>query len=52
MEIYEDTKYRYQLCLFLFSNKVDLKNNHRNYRKPPEFSRCANSCNKFVSSLC
>jgi len=37
------------LCLFLFINNVDLKNNNRNYRKHTEFSGCPNSCNKFVS---
>jgi len=30
----QKTKNNYQLCLFLFSNYVDLKNNKRNYRKP------------------
>jgi len=30
---YKKTKKRYQLCLFLFINNVDLKDNNRNYRK-------------------
>jgi len=29
----QKTKNCYQLCLFLFINSVDLKNNNRNYRK-------------------
>jgi len=29
---YIKQKHRYQLCLFLFINNVDLKNNNRNYR--------------------
>jgi len=29
----ETYKNRYQLCLFLFINNVDLKNDNRNYRK-------------------
>jgi len=29
---------RYELCLFLFSNGVGLKNNTRNYRKAFELS--------------
>jgi len=29
-----NTKKLYQLCLFLFSKIVDLKNTNRNYRKP------------------
>ena len=33
MEIYNKQKNRYQLCLFLFINNVDFKNNNRNYRK-------------------
>jgi len=33
METYEKQKNRYQLCLLLFDNNVDLKNNKRNYRK-------------------
>ena len=33
METYKKQKNRYQLCLFLFINNVDLKNNNRNYRK-------------------
>jgi len=33
METYEKQKNRYQLCLLLFSNNVDLTNNKRNYRK-------------------
>jgi len=33
METYEKQKIRHQLCLFLFINNVDLKNNNRNYRK-------------------
>ena len=33
METYKQQKNRYQLCLFLFINNVDLKNNNRNYRK-------------------
>jgi len=40
---------RYQLCLFLFSNDVDPKNNTRNYRKPSEVPGCANNCNTYVS---
>jgi len=34
METYKKQKNRYQLCLFLFSDSVDLKNNNKNYRKP------------------
>ena len=34
METYKKQTNRYQLCLFLFSNNVDLKNNNKNYRKP------------------
>jgi len=30
----ETYKNRYKLCLFLFMNNVDLKNDNRNYRKP------------------
>jgi len=33
METYKKQKNRYQLCLFVFINNVDLKNNNRNYRK-------------------
>jgi len=33
MESYKKQKDRYQLCLLLFINNVDLKNNNRNYRK-------------------
>jgi len=33
MEIYEKQKNRYQLCLLVFNNNVDLKNNKVNYRK-------------------
>jgi len=33
MQTYKKQKNCYQLCLFLFSNNVDLKNNFRNYRK-------------------
>jgi len=38
------------ILLCLFSNKVGLKNDNRNYRKPFKNSGCANSCNKYVSS--
>jgi len=31
METCKEQKNRYQLCLFLRSNNVDLKNNSRNY---------------------
>jgi len=34
MATYNKQKGRYQLCLFLFINNVDLKNNNRDYRKP------------------
>ena len=34
METYNKQKNRYQLCLFLFINNVDLKKNNINYRKP------------------
>jgi len=34
MEASKKQTNRYQLCLFLPSNKVDLKNNSRAYRKP------------------
>jgi len=34
MQIYKKQKNRCNLCLFLFSNNDDLKNNTRNYRKP------------------
>jgi len=34
METYKKQKNRYQLCLFVFSNNVDLKNNNKNFRKP------------------
>ena len=34
MEAYKKQINRYQLCLFLFSNNVDFKNNNINYRKP------------------
>jgi len=33
METYKKQKNRYQLCLFLFNNNVDLKNNNRNIEK-------------------
>jgi len=33
METFQKQKNRYQVCLFLFINNVDLKNNNRNYRK-------------------
>jgi len=33
IETYKKQKNRYQLCLCLFINNVDLKNNNRNYRK-------------------
>jgi len=33
METYKKQKNIYQLCLFLFINNVDLKNNNKNYRK-------------------
>jgi len=33
METYNKQKNCYQLCLFLFGNDVDLKNNTRNFRK-------------------
>jgi len=33
MEINEEQKNRWQLCLLLFNNNVDLKNNKINYRK-------------------
>jgi len=33
MEIYVKLKNCYQLCLLLFNNNVDLKNNKGNYRK-------------------
>jgi len=33
METYNKQKNRYQLCLFLFINNVDRKNNNINYRK-------------------
>jgi len=49
METYKTS--RCQLCLFLFINSVDLKNNNRNDRKNhSEFSGCRNSYNKFISS--
>jgi len=32
METYEEQKNRYQLCLLLFNNNVDLKSNKTNYR--------------------
>ena len=34
IETWKKQKERYQLCLFLQSNNVDLKKNSRNYRKP------------------
>jgi len=30
METYKKQKKRYQLCLFLFINNVDIKNNNKN----------------------
>jgi len=33
METYEKQRKCYQLCLLLFNNNVDLKNNKKNYRK-------------------
>jgi len=33
METYKNQKNHNQLCLFLFSNNVNLKNNNRNYKK-------------------
>ena len=50
METYKKQKSRCQVCLFLFINNVDLKNNNRNYKKHSGFSGCANSCNKIVFS--
>jgi len=49
METYENQN-RYQLCLFLFSNNVDLENNNKSIENHSESSGCTNSCNKFVSS--
>jgi len=34
MEACKNQTNRYQLCLFLRSNNVDLTNNSRNYRRP------------------
>jgi len=33
MQPYKKQKKRYHLCLFLFSNNIDFKNNTRNYEK-------------------
>jgi len=41
METYKKQKKRYQLCLFLFSNDVDLKNNWKVIENPSQFSGCA-----------
>jgi len=38
----------YQLCLFLFSNDVDLKNNTEIIENHSEDSGFASSCNKFT----
>jgi len=44
METKKTQNNRYQMCLFLFINNVDRKNNNRNYRTHSEFSGCSNSC--------
>ena len=49
METYKKQKNRYQLCLFLFGNKVDIKNIAEIIKNPSKFCGCANSCNRFVS---
>jgi len=49
MESYKKQKNRYQLCLLLFINCVDLKNNITEIiENHSEFSGCPKSCNKFV----
>ena len=48
METYKK-KVIYQLCLFLFSNNADFKNNNRNYWKPFWIFWCAHICNLSVS---
>jgi len=50
IKIYKKQNNRKSICLLLFSNNVDIKNNNRNYKKKhSEFSGWANSCDKFVS---
>jgi len=47
---YKKQENRYQLCLFLFINNVDLKNNNKIMENHSEFSGCPKSCNKVISS--
>jgi len=50
MEACKKQTNRYQLCLFLHSNNVDLKKKAELIENHYEFCRCASSCNKFASS--
>jgi len=51
METFQKQKNRYQVCLFLFINHVDLKNNNRNYRKLFWIIWGPNSCNIYFKSI-
>jgi len=51
MQTYKKQTNSYRFCLFLVSKVAALKNNTKNYLNLYEVSGCANSCNKFVSSI-